>query len=283
MDENDTSPMLVRWTSLASQGLNAFLQICQPVLRSDACFEPQTQFVLNTLGLSCHTSSESALLPASFSRVWDAEILIRSVLEGTAKYLFLCTKDSATRATRIEEYWNILPEFDRLKRHDRITQFLSVLGELGPSGDALRELLLTEKEVVNIRAAYPRKERQALAQKWSFNDVIRAIALESNEAAGMLANAYGLASNIVHQDGDGVGMIGERARRSQERRELVEIAHAGRQVTDLLTFAMIRALHTLQLANQDTEPVHSCWQTQQPLREELAAATVSWWDVEGNY
>ena len=99
----------------------------------------------------------------------------------------------------------------------------------------------------------------------------------------MLANAYGLASNTLHQDGDGVGMIGERARRSQERRELVELAHSARQVTDVLTFAMIRALYTFQLANQDIEPAHPCWQAQQPLLEELAAATASRWAVEQHH
>jgi len=109
------------------------------------------------------------------------------------------------------------------------------------------------------------------------------IALESNEAAGMLANAYSLASNTLQQDGDGVGMIGERARRSQKRRELVELAHAARQTTDVLTFAMIRALGTLQLANQDTGPVPACWHAQQPLREEPAAATASWWAVEQHH
>ena len=99
----------------------------------------------------------------------------------------------------------------------------------------------------------------------------------------MPANAYGLASNTLHQDGDGVGMIHERARRSQEWRELVELAHAARQTTDVLTFAMIQALRTLQLTNHDTGPVHACWQAQQPLREELAAATASCWAVEEHH
>jgi len=162
-------------------------------------------------------------------------------------------------------------------------QFLPALGELGPSGEASRELLLNEEEAANIRTTYPRKERQALAQKWSFKEVMRSIALESTEAAGMLANAYGLASNTLHQDGDGVGMIGERTRRSQERRKLVELAHAARQTTDVITFSMIRALRTLQLANQDTGQVHARWQDQQPLLAELAEVTASWWDVEQHH
>jgi hypothetical protein len=112
---------------------------------------------------------KDTLLLTRHGRVWDADMLVRSVLEGTAKYAFLCTKDVVEQAARTTEYWHILPECDRLKRHERVAQFRAMIGELGPSGAAVRELLVTEEEAVRIKIQYPRRDRQSLAQKWSFN------------------------------------------------------------------------------------------------------------------
>jgi hypothetical protein len=285
MDENAQELLLVRWTGLCNEHVLVFLNWCLPILKDAGLIEPQSGFVLNLLGLSCHTTGESALLLTRFGRVGDAEIVLRSVLEGTAKYLFLCTQDPSTRAERVEEYWNLLPEFDRLKRHERIAQFRSVIGDMSPSADTLRELLLSEEEAARLRAAYPRKQRQALAQRWSFTEIIRALALEipGREAVGMLAHAYGASSHTTHQDADGTAMIWERLRRGDERRELIHLAHASRQVRDVFTFAMLRAIATYRIAQCDINPIKEFWAAQTPFLDELTEAERAWWAVERQY
>src|SRR5450759_527048 len=133
MDQQAQEAILVRWTGACNEHLRDFLTFCLPVVKDAGAIAPSTGFVLNILGSSCHTTSESALLLTRHGRVWDADMLVRSVLEGTAKYAFLCTTDHAEQARRATEYWHILPEFDRIKRHDRVTQFGSMIGELGAS------------------------------------------------------------------------------------------------------------------------------------------------------
>src|SRR5579864_8176641 len=56
------------------------------------------------LALSCHSTSESTLFLVSAHRYWDAEILLRSVLEGTYKYIYLTMGEPAEREQRAHDY-----------------------------------------------------------------------------------------------------------------------------------------------------------------------------------
>jgi hypothetical protein len=88
---------------------------------------------------------------------------------------------------------------------------------------------------------------------------------------------------MLHQDGDGVGMVRDRVRRSAERRELAEVAHAAREVGDIFAFGLYRARLTLDLANQDHVPLDEYIRSQEPFQAELHAAIESWWTVERQY
>lgn len=105
MDQQAQEAILVRWTEACNEHLRDFLNSCLPVVKDADAIAPSTGFVLNILGSSSHTTSESALLVTRHGRVWDADMLVRSVLEGTAKYAFLCTKDVVEQAARTTEYW----------------------------------------------------------------------------------------------------------------------------------------------------------------------------------
>jgi hypothetical protein len=280
MDEQSQHLLLTRWCGLCNEYLREYLNACLPVLKDPSAISPNTGFVLNTLGLSCHTTSESALLLVGFGRLWDADMLVRSVLEGTAKYMFLAPKDPTEREGRCREYWHVLPEFDRLKRHERVKQFAADIGKQGRATEAFRELQMSDEEAAQLRAQYPRRDRHTLAQKWSFNEIIKALTGEQADLAGLLGHAYGMASNTLHQDSDGVAMIRDRVRRSPERRELVEVAHAAREVGDILTFGMVRAMVTLRLANKDLTAVREHERDQKPFHTELHNAIEAWWAVE---
>ncbi len=277
--------LLVRWTGFANELMRACLNFCMPVLKDPQEVEPQSGFVLNLLGLSCHTTSESALLLTRYGRVWDSEILVRSVLEGTLKYAFMCHPDQQTRAARVEEYWTIMPEHDRLKQHERIAQFRDLIGKTSPASAAFGELLLTDEEARALCTAHPRKTRQALAQKWSFSEILRALATEipGKEELAMLALTYGLSSHTAHQDADGTGMIWERLQRGHERRELVELAHAARQANDLFMYSIFRALMTYRLTERDKQPIKDFWDKQTPFLQELHDMEQRWWDIEREY
>ena len=94
---------------------------------------------------------------------------------------------------------------------------------------------------------------------------------------------YGMGSHLVHQDGDGIGMIWERNSRSYDRREIVQIAHCAREIGDLCTMAFIRAWVTLKLANRDMAPVLKIWKDMNSVAEEMHKIAEQWWNVESKF
>lgn len=108
------------WASKGSKAVDEFLDLTSPFLLEQPQIEPQLQWVLKQLAISCSQTSESALLLISYEHLWDAEILVRSVIEGTLKYAFLCVGSENELLEKVQEYWEDLPEITRMKRHGRV-------------------------------------------------------------------------------------------------------------------------------------------------------------------
>jgi len=127
----------------ASFALREYLDICAPYFHGSPRLDPKLQWVLTQLALSCHLTSESALILIGNYRLWDTELLIRSVLEGTLKFIFLCIGDEDEPTNKVNEYLEDLPGIKALKRHQHIQTFLSKIHN--PESKAwlpFRELLL---------------------------------------------------------------------------------------------------------------------------------------------
>jgi len=75
--------------------------------------------VIAQLQISCHLTSESTLLLILNCKIWDADILLRSVLEGTFKLIFLLKGSNEEQISKAKEYWELLPDIMRLRRHLR--------------------------------------------------------------------------------------------------------------------------------------------------------------------
>lgn len=280
---------LRRWVQGGSEAIYQYIMLCIPVFDELDKARELHSFVARQLTVSCQLTSETAFLLLANGRLWDAEILIRSVTEGTAKYAYMGMAPSAERQRRVNEYWFDLPEADRLKRHERISGFLSLLGEAEVADaqwDPLKQMLLEKAEQERIWSQYPRQMRKEMSHKWSFSEIVSALAAPDCDqkiifkGLTSLMYGYGMGSHLVHQDGDAIGMIWERNRRSKERRELVQIAHAGRIVSDICTMSMIRAWVTMKFAGQDTRSVRKIWGELRGLETEIHEVTREWWDLE---
>lgn len=272
------------WVSGCSKAVDEFLNLTAPFLLLEPEINPQLQWVLKQLAISCNQTSESALLLISYERLWDAEVLVRSVLEGTLKYAFLCIGSDAERDEKVKEYWEDLPEITRMKRHRRASEILDMVDN--PSAvewRSLKDLLVDSAELDSLRVKYPRSLRQKLEQKWSFNEIIRE--LQNSGVAGFemlvgLTYTYGISSHIIHQDGDAIGIIWDRRRREIERRTAIELAHGAREISDLLSMAFFRALVTYKMHNTDTKPVIALYDSYQGLHKELNSAIKEWGRIE---
>lgn len=71
---------LTGWVAACSQAVDDYLELTSPFLLEQPSIAPKSQWALKQLSISCNLSSESSLLLISYLRLWDAEMLLRSVM-----------------------------------------------------------------------------------------------------------------------------------------------------------------------------------------------------------
>src|SRR5207302_1582618 len=92
--------------------------------------------------------------------------------------------------------------------------------------------------------------------------------------------SYGMGSHSVHQDGDAILIMDERERRDSRRQRAIELAHGAREISDLMTFAMLRAFAAYIAHKIVPKPVQLVTDRCRELTDELHAAIETWHTVE---
>lgn len=220
---------------------------CKAALELQRKVRPAQVHLLRLLLDSCHLTSESILLLVGNRKFWDADALVRSVVEGTAKFAYLCYGNADEVEAKVREFDELLPIASELRRHERACAFMAAVDDPeNPEWLPFKELVLSAARVDELRKKLPPTVRKALSQKWSFSGLLREFTNSGPpflKFASHLLYGYGMSSHVLHQDSDGVGMIWERNNRDAVRREAVELAHAARILSDLITMTTLR--HTV--------------------------------------
>lgn len=229
----------------AESGLTLLRELL-PLMSPVGQFPDWTKEERRTLGellSACARSSESVLLLCAYGQVWDADVLSRSVVEGTLKTMYLLQSRENFKQ-RYQEYANDLRYIARLKDHKKAQSLLDVV----PNSEdhewlPIREVLLSAAEVSDIEKQFERSMRRALDNKWGFTGLIGELS-QSNDPmfsgiAG-LCHGYAMSSHILHADTIGTAIALERDARSEERRELAHLVHVMRLILDQLIFLKMR-------------------------------------------
>jgi hypothetical protein len=277
-------PALGPYAKMCHEAVYDFAVLLAPFFEKLIEAEPKTADALGLLSTSCLSTSDTAAFLVGHFRLWDVEILMRSVLEGTYKFITMCVRDEADRLLRVEEYWDHLPEVGRIKTHKKAEVFLKNIAD--PGSDAwrpIRELILQQEELDQLQERYPRRVQDNLEKRWSFGELSKALAESDLPAAKYLVlmlHGYRLSSHLVHQDGDGVLMILERDQRSPSRRESLEIAHGLRELSDIFHLAMFRALAAYQMVGIERSPILAMNTKYSALLSRVGEARKLWHEVE---
>ncbi len=280
-----TQGIFIEWAKRASHCLGDTYDACKPFLdKSNTSLEPLVRFVSAQLQISCHLTSESIFLLILNCKIWDADILLRSVLEGTFKYVYLLMGSPEEQKRKANEYWNIMPDMARLARHHRATNILKAVdAEDMLMWRPIHELTIDNIEAESLSKKYTRKEKQKLGQKWSFSGISRFFAQHENKKfknMGILGYDYGIKSHLIHQDGDGVGIIWDRFRRSAERQDSMAVAHAGRIISDICIFGLFRAGELLTACKQNASTTLEIYNRYVDLFEGISEARKDWHGIE---
>ena len=277
--------ILKTWAGLASHFIGECFDVAKPFLDQHYDgIDPYIRFVNSQLFIDCHLSSESSLILVQSGKELDADIINRSVMEGTIKYVFLMTGESDEVKEKAMEYWELLPNYASIKHSDRARNFLDVVENPdSPEWLPFKRLLLTDDEITNIKNCSNRIERKQLEQKWSFTGITRSFITSNSEGLMLLAHlahGYGMSSHLIHKDGDGVGMVWERYGRSEEQQFAVKLGHSSRIVSDICAFSKLRLYNLLKFCGQDPNIIQDIEDNYQILFNELEKAGKHFTKVE---
>jgi hypothetical protein len=260
-----------------------YLELTSDFLLGKTSIEPRAQWILRYLAVSCNQTTNSTLILIANNQLWDAEILLRSVIEGTIKYIYLCSGDKSEFITKSEEYFVDLPNIDEIKQQQRVRSFLEKLEDPELYDyTILRETLIEENELTELHNQYPRQERKRIEQKWAFNEIARVLRRNDSNLKDfdalryLLSYTYGMGSNLAHKDATGLKLIHNRLQKNPEDTKLTELAHASRQINDILLMAGFRAIMIYKIHNVDGKPIIDLFESHQNFINTLEETRKLW-------
>ncbi|MCA0249009.1 MAG: DUF5677 domain-containing protein [Proteobacteria bacterium] len=241
---------------------------------------------LRTLGYlvpAIARSSESTILLVAYGQLWDAEVTLRSVAEGTLKFCYLLQSKS-TFKQRHREYSDCLWEISLLKDHRKAAELLKVIPNRDDSTwRPIRDRLLDDAARDRISSAYDQSRRRSLEARWGFAGLLAELTRSGDpdfvRFAGF-AHSYSLASHIQHADYVGISLPWDRESRSVEQRDTLQLAHAGRLISDVFTFLELRLKIGYRFVEADTGPLVEQWAKVKGLKADFQNAYANWMSVE---
>jgi hypothetical protein len=274
--------------SLASQAshlIGDVFDAAMPLINKDAKKLPGvTHFVAAQLFLDCHLSSESTLLLINLGKQWDAELITRSVLEGSLKLAYILEGTKKEIEEKSIEFWEVLPLFYSIRHSEKAKQILEAATDANSQELApFREMSLASEALDEIRSKYSKAERRIIEEKWSFVGLCRSLAKSndphSNKIVG-LAHGYAMSSHLLHKDADGIGMVWDRAQRSDKRRDAVTSGHSARIISDICAFSKLRLLSVLKACGGSLDEIKKIEKSYSNLNSDLDLIFKNFYDVE---
>jgi hypothetical protein len=244
----------------AEQGL-LLLRKLLPLVGPIGKYEGWTKEERDTLRLlltATARSSESVMLLSAWGQLWDAEVVLRSVSEGSMKLAFLW-QDKNQFKQRYAEYSDALLQIGMLKKHGKAQDFLrAVSNPEDPEWAPLRELLMTQEQISAITGKYDKAGRRALESKWGFAGILGALRRSGDPFYARIlgfTHGYSVASNIQHADYIGVSMPWDRELRQENTQDEMHFSHLARIISDTLTFLFIRLSTGYRYIDENTFPL----------------------------
>ncbi|TIX44378.1 MAG: hypothetical protein E5W81_20515 [Mesorhizobium sp.] len=282
MHSEEIHTKLKGWAEQGLFLLRKLLPSMAPVSRHEH-WEPAERRTLGYLLSASARSSESALLLVANGQLWDAEILVRSVTEGSIKFYYLLQQPD-TFKERHDDYSRDLYRIALFKDHKKAAELLAAV----PNPDdhewkPIRDQLLSDDEFAAIGNAQTSAGRRSLEAKWGFTGLVGELARSGdNLSRGFtgFAHGYSMASHVLHADFVGTSMALDRDLRSLERRDAILLAHGTRLISDVLTCFYLRLAIGYRFISNEFGPVQAAGKEIEALRAGFGNVFEDWMRVE---
>ena len=239
-----------KYIVVADSLLKNLLYMVSPLYHEEFGIEQQVTIPLFT---SLHSTSESILILLLNQAVFDADILLRSIMEGTIKYCYLMTGTNDERNKKYIEYKVSLSEIDALADHFKAINTIEALKK--HSHNSLKPFecfILDEHELERLQKAYPKTKRNEIKRRWTYQSLLRELAEKQPEYEAQIGtlSTYSLESHFGHYDWTGVS-----SRQAQMyaaghgEDETYDVIHALRIISNILSMALFRVMEYLRCYN----------------------------------
>lgn len=262
--------------------IRRLLPLMTPVARHSG-WTPEERWILGMLLTSSARSTESGLLLSAYGQLWDAEVILRSVAEGTLKFAYILQTHEDFKQ-RIHEYSVDHFNISLLKDDQKIREVLSAL--VDPDSREwrpFRDRLLPDEQLDELKKSYDRTARRSIESRWGVAGMLDAFR-RSGDASSLrfrsLLHNYALASHVQHADYIGVSIPDERERREPARRDALHLAHLSRIISDALSYFLMRLTSGYRFIDEDPEPIRSACSQIDALYEAFGDSHGDWMDIE---
>lgn len=283
MESLNHEEILYKLSGRANSIMRAGFDWHAPLYKGESNLPEIVQFIFIQLFSSCYLSSESALILLANYRLWDTEIIYRSILEGTVKLFYLCLGSNDEIKQKCEEFWSVIPEFKQISRHYKAKDLLSKVDDQSSKWIPIKDILLSDEDLQSLTEKYPAKYKKELERKWSFSEMLKAVS-NSNEKGRdtliALYYGYSLGSHLTHQDGDAISLIWDRNKRDIKRRIPLELAHGSRLISDILSLYLLRLGSYVKLYDLGYEKIAALNMEFEKLQKDTSALYDEWFNIE---
>lgn len=240
-----------------SQYVGECFDIVKPILNHESKeLQAYVRFVVAQLYMDILLTNESIWLLLSQDKIWDAEVLQRTNLEGSLKLIYILDGDKDHSNQAAFEFWETLANQQAVKRTERIESMLEDVCFDEKSVGTFEEMRLELSEKKRIREGNNKKKRRLLEEKWSFHGLIRYFSNKGDEETQYLkhlAYPYGMASHLIHKDGVGVQMVWERSQRNAIEQHDINLSQSARLLRELCALSSLRTIFLLKSSSQKND------------------------------
>lgn len=211
----------------------------------------EMQDVTVPLFTSLHSTSESVFVLLLNHAVFDADVLLRTIMEGTIKYCYLMTGEKEARIKKYEEYKTVLPDIYKLRDHRKAKETIEIV-KLYSKNDIRPFLLsiLDEETIEKLSKKYSKNEIKQIENQWSYRAILKYLGnIYPDEYAAQWGTlyTYSFSSHIAHFDWDGVGARAESMQNSiTEDGDIADITHAFRIISNVLSMELFRVMEYMR-------------------------------------
>ena len=209
--------------------------------------------ILHRLNGYCAMLSQTVLQMIGNDIVWECEIIMRTISEGTIKLVYMCCEAESIKA-KIQQYSEELSDYAFNKDSRRASEYVDKVSGID---DVHRHTYLALNKL-KVKTEKQRKEQKQSEQAWSFLEMLRQIekaSLPFSDQITAMAYGYGLSSHFVHADSEAIGLIWDRAHREQDEQVAVTMANKGRFVSDLTAMTLLRTWTLVQAGDGDVKRI----------------------------